>query len=393
MQAHWQALTVLTIARTSMGFQFQSIASVSPDLIAGLGLSYADLGTLIGLYFLPGVALALPGGALGRHFGDKRVVAFGLVLMAAGGLVTAFAWDFVPLAIGRLLSGMGGVLLNVVMAKMVTDWFAGRRQIVLAMAIFVNSFPIGVGLATMALSPLADFAGRSASLAATAAFALAALLLLAAAYRKHLNDGSGAAIAGAVSAREIALVCLAGAIWGIFNGAFAVMFGFAPTFLAREGAALAQAGVVIAIATWMVALSVQLGGFLGQAWKRPMHLMAVGALGWAGCLGLLAANVGLSSAALIGGGLIMGLPVGVIMAMPAHALRAESRAIGMGVFYTWLYIGHGLMPPAAGWLQDTMNSAAAPLLFAAALVAMMLPLYTLFEAIARPGAGAAARNA
>jgi hypothetical protein len=51
------------------------------------------------------------------------------------------------------------------------------------------------------------------------------------------------------------------------------------------------------------------------------------------------------------------------------------------------------MPPAAGSLQDTMNSAAAPLLFAAALVAMMLPLYALFEAIARPGTGAAARNA
>ena len=67
MQAHWQALTVLTVARTSMGFQFQPVASVSPDLVMQLGLTYADLGTLIGLYFLPGVVLALPGAALGRR--------------------------------------------------------------------------------------------------------------------------------------------------------------------------------------------------------------------------------------------------------------------------------------------------------------------------------------
>ena len=382
MKAHWQALTVLTIARTSMGFQFQSIASISPDLVAQLGLSFADLGTLIGFYFLPGIAPALPGGALGRFFGDRRAVGLGLVLMAVGGLMTAVAWDFASLAAGRLLSGMGGVVLNVVMAKMVTDWFAGRREIVLAMAIFVNSFPIGVGLATVSLGPLTDVAGRSASLAATAALALAALLLLIAAYRKHPNDGAGAAIAGAISSKEIALVCLAGAIWGIFNGAFAVMFGFAPTFLARGGFSVAQAGLVIAVATWMVAASVQVGGFMGQAWKRPAHLMAIGAVGWAGCLSLLASDAGVSGMALIGAGLLMGLPVGVIMAMPAQVLRPESRAIGMGLFYTWLYIGHGVMPPAAGLLQDRIGSAAAPLIFTAVLVAAMLPLYWLFEAIA-----------
>ena len=37
MQVHWRALTVLMIARTSMGFQFQSIASVSLDLVALCG--------------------------------------------------------------------------------------------------------------------------------------------------------------------------------------------------------------------------------------------------------------------------------------------------------------------------------------------------------------------
>jgi cyanate permease len=383
MQAHWQALTVLTVARTSMGFQFQSIASISPDLVAQLGLSYADLGTLIGFYFLPGLALALPGGALGRRFGDKRIVGFGLVLMAVGGLATAWAWDFHSLAAGRLLSGVGGVLLNVIMAKMMTDWFAGRREIVLAMTVFVNSFPIGVGLATISLGPLADLAGRGASLAATAALALAALLLLIAVYAKHPNDGAGTAAGGAISSTEIALVCVAGAIWGILNGAFAVMFGFAPTFLTREGFSVAQAGFIVGIATWLVAASVQAGGFLAQAWKRPAHLMAIGALSWAGCLLVLASGAGLSGAAMIVSGLLMGLPVGIIMAMPARALRPESRAVGMGLFYTWLYIGHGLMPPAAGWLQDTLNSAAAPLIFTAVLVAAMLPLYWLFEAIAR----------
>jgi len=36
------------------------------------------------------------------------------------------------------------------MTKMVTDWLAGR-ELVLAMAVFVNAFPIGIGLALLSL--------------------------------------------------------------------------------------------------------------------------------------------------------------------------------------------------------------------------------------------------
>jgi hypothetical protein len=52
---------------------------------------------------------------------------------------------------------------------------------------------------------------------------------------------------------------------------------------------------------------------------------------------------------------------------------------------TWLYIALGLMPRAAGWLQDKMASAAAPLIFTAVLAAAMLPLYWLFALAPRKG--------
>ena len=70
-----------------MGFQFQSVASVTPFLIDDLGLSYLQIGTLIGLFMLPGALFALPGGLLGKRFGDKRVCAIGLALMVVGGIL------------------------------------------------------------------------------------------------------------------------------------------------------------------------------------------------------------------------------------------------------------------------------------------------------------------
>lgn len=38
-----------------MGFQFQSVASISTFLVADLGINYTEIGTLVGLYLLPGV--------------------------------------------------------------------------------------------------------------------------------------------------------------------------------------------------------------------------------------------------------------------------------------------------------------------------------------------------
>jgi len=84
-----------------MAVQFQSIAPVGPLLVADLTLSYAELGLLIGLYLLPGAALALPGGLLGQRFGNRPVVLSALGLMVGGGLVTAASHSLWMAGAGR----------------------------------------------------------------------------------------------------------------------------------------------------------------------------------------------------------------------------------------------------------------------------------------------------
>ena len=59
MHKRWLVLAVLAFARIAMGFQFQAVASVSPFLVEEFGIDYASIGTLIGLYLLPGVVLAI----------------------------------------------------------------------------------------------------------------------------------------------------------------------------------------------------------------------------------------------------------------------------------------------------------------------------------------------
>lgn len=384
MEDRWKALAVLTVARVSLGFQVQSVGSVSPVLLADLGLDFTDLGTLIGLYFLPGIALTIPAGMFGRWFGDKRMVLLSLVVMAAGAAIMGMAHDFTGLAAGRLISGMGSVLLNVLMAKMVTDWFAGSRQIVLAMAIFINSFPVGLGLALLTLGWLAATHGWPMAMFATSALT-AVSLLVAILYRVHPNDSaqsSGEEITpGKISRYEVLMVSVAGAIWGGLNGVLAIIFGFVPNYLVAGGLPIASVGVAVGLASWLIVASGYLGGYGAQrignidtAMKLCIAAIAVFLLAipltWA--LPALFLAVG-----------AMGLTTGIVMSLPSQVLRPENRGLGMGIFFLWLYLAQASMPPIAGWLQEKTQSMATPMYFAAAAMLCLLPLYVLFRASVR----------
>jgi cyanate permease len=107
---------------------------------------------------------------------------------------------------------------------MVTDWFAGR-EIVVAMGIFVNSFPLGIGLALISLTRLVGAAGWSAAMQATAVLSLAALLLMVLAYRRHSirpQPEAATKFVPSISAQEAAMVSLVGIIWGLLNGVYSI---------------------------------------------------------------------------------------------------------------------------------------------------------------------------
>src|SRR5262245_64080733 len=167
----WTILFLLFVVRLSMAFQFQSVAAVTPIVMNAFGVDLGDVGLLIGLYLAPGLVVALPGGEIGRRYGDKSAVLFGLTLMVGGGLMMMFTSTWSWQLGARLLSGIGGVLLNVLMAKMVTDWFSGK-EMATAMAVFVNSWPVGIGLALIVLPPIASIGGLTGVYVVTSALAL-----------------------------------------------------------------------------------------------------------------------------------------------------------------------------------------------------------------------------
>jgi MFS family permease len=178
----WLMFALLFVARTCMGLQFAAVGALSPLLTRKLDIDYAQLGLLIGFYLLPGIAIAYPGGLLGQRYGDKRVVLFGMAMMVLGGALGGFGDRYAELLAGRLISGAGGVLINVLLIKMTTDWFVGR-EIGTALAILGDAWPVGIGIALASLPLVAAGGSLALALAVPSAATAATLALVGILYR------------------------------------------------------------------------------------------------------------------------------------------------------------------------------------------------------------------
>ena len=365
-----------------MAFQFQSVASLSPAIMKAYGVGLGDIGLLISLYLAPGIAFALPGGEVGRRFGDKRVVLFGLFLMVAGGLLMAFAPTWHWQIAGRIVAGIGGVVLNVLMSKMVTDWFAGK-EIATAMAIFVNSWPAGIALCLFLLPAIAAAKGIAAALLLSAAFCALGFILLTALYQTPSRAGSAAPLPAAAWPRPPAIraMVLAGTIWGLYNAALGMVFGFGTIMLVERGWSLAAAGSATSLVLWIVSLSVPFGGVLADRTGKHIEIMLVGFALFTVAL-LTATRTDAVIPAFVALGLVGGLSAGPIMSLPARVLTPPVRAVGMGIHFTLFYVFVVAAPIVAGIFSTRIGSARAAFDFGAFMLALCFPAYWVFLRLA-----------
>src|SRR5262245_41575563 len=227
----WSVLALLCVVRLSVGVNFQTPSALAPFLVADMGISYAELGGLIGLFMFSGVFLALPGGLLGARFGDTAVVLAGLALLTIAAALLATTTLYPVAVAGRLASGAGGVLLTVQIPKIATDWFADR-EISTAMGILIPMWPLGIAVALATLGGIATATSWQTAVYATAAYSGISLALFVFLYRDPPlpapDSGAPRPPLWVISNRELALVLSPALMWMFINTGFIVFMSFTP---------------------------------------------------------------------------------------------------------------------------------------------------------------------
>lgn len=368
MPLRWTMLTVLFLVRLAMGYQFQSVASVSSHLVTDLGLSYTQIGTLIGFFLLPGVFIAIPSGAVTRVVKDKHLLMIGALMMIAGALVMATADGITSLYTGRLITGIGGTIFNVILTKMVTDWFV-RHEIVTALAIMLTAWPIGISLGLLTQGEFADVHGWPWAMHATGILALVALILTATLYRDPpgLGRGQGQALQFGLPTRQFVHISIVGLGWTLYNATLIIFVSFTPDVLILHGYEPGVARSITSLAMWTMLISIPFGGRLLEVfgWITTSIVVTLSTA----AVAMATVSQGIGPEALCAAfGIIAGIPAGALMALSAQAVSTENRGPGLGIFYTWYYAGMTAAPAVAGWTRDVSGSAAAPVILGAALL-------------------------
>lgn len=375
----WIILASLALARVAFGYQFQTIASLGTDLVQRFGLTYAQLGSLIGSYMLLGMFVALPLGLLGRRFGDRWVLGTGLALMTAGACVSAWGQTPSGIAAGRTIAGVGAVAMIVLQGKIIADWFTGPRFMI-GISVSVCAFPIGMGLAQLVLPPVLATFGLHAAFLTDALPAGLALVLFLGSHRDPPHAAPVPRRFSMPSGRECLLLVIAGSIWTVYTSGFAGYASYLPTSLSVRGYGLAVIALVMTIATWGNVPGTLAGGGLAARFGGFNIFL----------IGTLALSIGMAGSALSGWpiawavliGVVGSIQPGVIMAIGTLSARPENRAVGMGLFYTLYYTGGTFAPALCGMVADRAGHPEAGLLAAAAISALAIPLYMLHRALA-----------
>ena len=373
-------LVAVFILRAALGAMFQAPGAAGPTLVEAFALDWAGFGTLVGLFWLPGLFLAYPLGLVAQRLGDRRGVLLGILLLILGALVSTRAEEVALLVAGRLLMGLGTLLVILLLTKMVQDRFIGR-DLFPAMAVYVLGWPLGIAATQAALPGFVpdhgwQFPYQVAAFAAGIAFIAVALARGPAPRALPASTSTGSALTQA----EFRRMCLAGACWALVNGAYMVLVSFAPPMLMARGLGLAEASFAVSLISWSNLLAVPAGAWLARraGVAGPMTISAtlfamlaalalpIADIAWAPFLGLLH-------------GFCYALPITVFSALAAEAVAPERRARGLGVYFVWFYAGCTGCPAFAGWLRDVTGSATAPVFFAVAALGVGLGLYVWFR--------------
>lgn len=176
-----------------MSYGLRSINAVlAPGLVAELGLTHAQLGSLSAAYFLAFGLLQLPLGVWLDRYGPRRVDAVLMGVAALGCAAFALGTSFVALWVGRALIGLGVSAALMASYTAFRLWFAPAQQTRLA-AWMLTVGTAGVLVATVPVHHALPVLGwRGVFWVAAAAFAAIAVAMWWGLTREREPDGARA---------------------------------------------------------------------------------------------------------------------------------------------------------------------------------------------------------
>ena len=122
----WGVLLFVSIAMFGNYYIYDCIAPLASALQA-IGLSSTQLGTLNAIYSFPNIIMVLIGGIIVDRIGTRASTFVFTAICLVGAVITAMTPNFVVMATGRLIFGLGAESMIVAITAVLGQWFKGKQ--------------------------------------------------------------------------------------------------------------------------------------------------------------------------------------------------------------------------------------------------------------------------
>jgi len=386
LRTDWIAAGIVVACGVVTALQVGKGVITLPALRTEFGLGLEAAGWILSVFALLGVVGGIPAGAAVSRFGDRRLLALGLLALAAGGLVGALAGSFGLLLGARVVEGLGFLLVSVA-APALLQRIAAARDRDLAFGIWSAYMPAGMAIALLlgaALAGWRPFWVANAVLAA--AFVLLLLLLV--------PRGPAAALSWHAAGRDAVLTVtssgplLLAASFTLYNVMYFALVGFLPVLLAeRMGVSVAVAGALSAVAVGANVLgNLAAGVLLGRGtarWALVAAACAVMALSGVAIFWLALPPTAVFLLCVLFSGVAGLLPASVIGGASLAAPRPDLGPMVVGLVMQGSALGQVVAPVVVGGAVDAAGwpAAAIPVAVAGLIgIAVAVRLRRVFQA-------------
>jgi predicted MFS family arabinose efflux permease len=346
----WLVLFASVFSFYAIGVTFFVVPPLIPELETRFGLSHFQVGLLMGAISVPAVFLSVVIGLAIDRWPARRTGAIGLTLMLVGSIGFAVAPSFAVLVAGRFVFGIGGLSVNLLLARLLTEAFAGR-EVALAMGIFMGTYPASM-ITVYTLQPmLLDLLGwRGELLLLAGLVALAIPLFLVAVGR---DEGrSPIRDEHPISLRvNRSLVALAVG-WMLFFGVHVSVLTFGPEWAGGEVPAL----LVVTLVMWVAMIGSPIVGTLIDRTRKPERWLVAGHVVQASVVTGMALGLLPATPAMLGMGLAAALLPTAAYALPGLLVEPERVGFAFGFITAFSNLGTLVGPAVSGALLDAHGS-------------------------------------
>lgn len=346
-ERRWLILASAVVSFFAVGTTFFAVPPLIPQLTTTFGLNHFHIGLLVGAIAIPAIFLSIPLGAAVDRWPARAAGNAGLTLMFIGACLFAAAPAYGVLLAGRFLFGIGGTLINLLLARLIATAFA-EKELGLAMGVFLAVYPAGLIVLFSAHPVLLAHLGWRGELGLLAGLALIAIPLHTFAVPKGLR--------GATDSNKTpterwmpnpSLVALA-VSWMLFFAAYASVPTFAPQWAGGGHRAL----LTVTIIMWTAAVLGPIFGSIIDRSGRPVAWVAGGLLVLTTVLALMAFEAIEPAAAMLAVGVSAAAVTTATYALPPRLVAPARVGFAFGFITAFSNLGTVVGPPVAGALRD-----------------------------------------